>query len=52
MGCQASMQTKEDLMNKFNKDFCKGIYSSLPTRKETDLQNFKQIIKEKSFKCL
>ena len=51
MGCQASMQTKEDLMNKFNKDFCKGIYSSLPTRKETDLQNFKQIIKEKSFKC-
>ena len=23
MGCQASMQTKEDLMNKFNKDFCK-----------------------------
>jgi len=51
MGCQASMLTKEDLMNKFNKDFCKGIYSSLPTRKETNLQNFKQIIKEKSFKC-
>ena len=51
MGCQASMQTKEELMTKFNKDFCKAIYGSLPIREETDLQKFKQIIKEKSMKC-
>ncbi len=51
MGCQSTMQTKDDLTNNFNKELCKSIYSSLPERKNTDLQNFKQIIRNKTLKC-
>ena len=51
MGCQTSMQAKEDFMTKFNKDFCKGIYSLLPSREETDLEQFKLLIREKLIKC-
>ena len=51
MGCQSTMQTKDDLTNNLNKELCKSIYSSLPERKNTDLQNFKQIIRTKTLKC-
>ena len=51
MGCQSSMQTKNDLTKNFNKELCKKIYNSLPRRENSDLQHLKEKIREKTIKC-
>ena len=51
MGCQSSMQTKNDLTKNFNKELCKKIYNSLPRRENSDLPHLKEKIRDKTINC-
>lgn len=51
MGCQSSIQTRDDLTTHFNKELCKSIFDSLPKRRDTDLQKLKELIKSLTSKC-
>ena len=51
MGCQSSNCIKEISTNDFNKELCKQIFNSLPSRNNTDLLNLKNMIKSLTIKC-